>query len=84
MASLLMDFLGHEVEAVNTYKTSIYIFTSRHVVILQRLVKFTLEQAMKAQIGSRGSFILSLTSPLVWVGKLKSRPDRFTPGKETR
>ena len=65
MASLLMDFLGSEVEAVNISETSVYIFTSLHVIILQRLVKFTLEQAMKAQMGNRSSSILSLISPLV-------------------
>jgi len=79
-----MDFRGSEVEAVNTSETSVYIFTSGHVVILQRLVNFTLKQAMKAQMGIRGSSILSLTSPLVWVARLKPHPGSFTPGQETR
>jgi len=84
VASLLMDLLGSEVEAVNISETSVYIFTSRHVVILQRLVKLTLEQVMKAQMGIRCSSILSLISPLVCVGRLKPRPGRFTRGQETR
>jgi hypothetical protein len=45
-------------------------------------VQFTLEQAMKAQRGSRGIALLSLTSALdggVWS---TLRPGRFTPGKD--
>jgi hypothetical protein len=81
VASLLIDFLGSEVEAVNVSETSVYIFTSLHVLILQRLVKFTLEQAMKAQMWIRGSTILSLISPLVWVVRLKHAPAVLPPGR---
>jgi hypothetical protein len=45
-------------------------------------VKFTLEQAMKAQKGSRDITTLSLTSALDGVGWLTPRPGRFTPGND--
>jgi hypothetical protein len=45
-------------------------------------VKFTLEQAMKAQRGSSGITTLSLTSALVGGGWSKPRPGSFTPGKD--
>jgi hypothetical protein len=47
-------------------------------------VKFTLEQAMKAQRGSRDVTTLSLTSALNRGGWSTPRPGRFTPGKETQ
>jgi len=45
-------------------------------------VKFTLEQATKAQRGSRGSSTLSLTSALDGSGWSMPCPGCFTPGKE--
>jgi hypothetical protein len=46
-------------------------------------VKFTLEQAMKAQRGSRGnSSTLSLTSALDGGGWSKPRPGRFIPAND--
>jgi hypothetical protein len=48
-------------------------------------IKFTLEQAMKAQRGKRRySCTLSLTSELDGDCWSTPRPDRFTPRKETR
>jgi hypothetical protein len=44
-------------------------------------VQFALEQATKAQRGSRYSSTPSLTSVLDGVGKSTPRPGRFTPGK---
>jgi hypothetical protein len=46
-------------------------------------VKFTLEHATKAQIGSRGiAVILSLNSTLDGGGWSTPRPDCFIPGKD--
>jgi hypothetical protein len=47
-------------------------------------IKFTLEQATKAQKGSGGIALLSLTLALDGCGCSTPRPGRFTPGKETR
>jgi hypothetical protein len=47
-------------------------------------VKFSLEQAMKAQRRSRGIAILFLYPGTKWGGWSTPRPDRFIPGKETR
>jgi hypothetical protein len=48
-------------------------------------IKFTQEQTMKAQGGSRGfSSTLSLTSALGEGGCSMPHPGRFTPTKETR
>ena len=45
-------------------------------------IKFTVEQAMNAQAGIRGSCTLPLTSALDGGGWSTPRPDRFTPGKD--
>jgi hypothetical protein len=46
-------------------------------------VKFTLEQAVKAQRGSRGiALLFPLTSALDRGGWSTPRPRRFTPGKD--
>jgi len=45
------------------------------------LPMFTLQQATKAQMGSRYSSTLSLTSELDGGGWSAPRPGRFTPGK---
>ena len=53
------------------------------VLLLKVKVKFTLEQATKAQRGSRGhSSTLSLTLALDGAGWSTPRPGRFTPGKD--
>ena len=50
---------------------------------LQVYVKFTLEQATKAQKGEwRYIYTLSLTSALGVSGWSTPRPGRFTPGKD--
>jgi hypothetical protein len=46
-------------------------------------VKFTLEQAMKAQRGSGGIALVILTSALDGSEWTTPRPNRFNPGKET-
>ena len=48
---------------------------------MRQKVKYTLEQAMRAELGSSAS---SLTSALVRGGWWTPRVVRFTPGKETR
>jgi hypothetical protein len=45
-------------------------------------VKFTLEQATKAQRGSRGIAVLFFNLGLYVVGWSTPRPGRFTPGKD--
>jgi hypothetical protein len=45
--------------------------------------KFTLEQAMKTQKGSRGIALLSFSLGCRWSEWAKPRPCRFTPGKES-
>jgi len=47
-------------------------------------VKFTIEQAMKAQRGYRSTSVLSLTFALDGGGWLSPRSDRFTSSKQTQ
>jgi hypothetical protein len=54
-----------------------------HIKPFVKKVKVTLEQATKAQRGSRGIALLSLTPALDEGGWSTPRPGRFTPGKET-
>jgi hypothetical protein len=57
------------------------IYRKRGLLYIKlKKVKFTLEQAMKAQRGSRDSSTLSLTSALDGGGWSTPRPGRFTPG----
>ena len=50
--------------------------------MLNLLVKFNLEQAAKAQRGSRGTALLFFNLGARWGGWSTSRPGRFTPGKD--
>ena len=50
--------------------------------MLNLLVKFNLEQAAKAQRGSRGTALLFFNLGARWGGWSTSRPGRFTLGKE--
>jgi hypothetical protein len=54
-----------------------------HVVPRLMIVKYALEQAMKAQRGSRGTAQL-FNFGARWEGWSTPRPGRFTPGKETQ
>jgi hypothetical protein len=45
-------------------------------------VKLTLEQAPKAQRGSRGAALLFFNLGVKWGGWSKLRPGRFTRGKD--
>jgi hypothetical protein len=45
-------------------------------------VNFTLEQATKAQRGSRGIALLFLNLSTRWAGWSVPRPGHFTPGKD--
>jgi hypothetical protein len=58
------------------------VMKSAHTLVKVK-VNFALEQATKAQRGSRGidSSTLSITSALRWGGWSTPRSGRFTPGK---
>jgi hypothetical protein len=52
----------------------------RNKLMVKVKVKFTLEQAMKAQRGSRGKLYPFFNLGAIWGGCSTSRPGRFTPG----
>jgi hypothetical protein len=52
------------------------------IIIIIIIIKFSLEQATKAQRGSRGIVLLFLTSALDGVGGQRHAPTTFTPGKD--
>ena len=71
---------------VSFYYSAWYIFLFMWVSQpWQKKLNFAVEQAMKAQRGSRGIAVLFLlTSSVDWSGWLTPRPGRVTPGKKTR
>ena len=72
----LEAFLGNDTHLLSE------LIVSVHHTCVKVKVKFTLEQATKAQRGSRGITTLSLTSALDEGGWSTPRSGRFTPGKD--